>query len=112
AVLGVLVVLGAIGSHGEETTGYFLEMGKGDCQYLNGTQRVRYLKWYIHNRQPWLHFDSDLGHYVADSPLGEPDARYFNSQPDIMERERAEVDTVCRHNYGVATPSVVERKGE
>ncbi|KAM8793825.1 class II histocompatibility antigen, B-L beta chain-like [Eudromia elegans] len=85
-------------------------MGRSECYYLNGTQQVRYMQWYIHNRQPWVHFDSDVGHFVADSPLGEPDAKYWNGQPDFIEQKRAEVDTVCRHNYGVATPFTVERR--
>ncbi|NWI09280.1 HB2L protein, partial [Crypturellus soui] len=91
-------------------TGYFQVLSAGECHYFNGTQRVRLVQWYIHNRQRWVHFDSDLGHYVADSPLGEPEAQYWNSQPDIIEQTRAEVDTVCRHNYEVGTPSVVEKK--
>ncbi|KFQ76892.1 hypothetical protein N337_09038, partial [Phoenicopterus ruber ruber] len=52
----------------------------------------------------------DVGHYVADSPLGEPTARYWNSRPELLEDRRAAVDTYCRHNYGVATPSVVEKR--
>ncbi|NWJ08957.1 HB2L protein, partial [Crypturellus undulatus] len=91
------------------TTGFFQEVLKAECQYLNGTQRVRLVAQYIFNRQRVAHFDSDLGHFVADSPLGEPTAQYWNSQPDIIERNRAEVDTFCRHNYGVGTPSVVEK---
>uniref|UniRef100_A0A8B9QM33 MHC class II beta chain N-terminal domain-containing protein n=1 Tax=Apteryx owenii TaxID=8824 RepID=A0A8B9QM33_APTOW len=99
AALVVLAVLGARGAHG-----YFLAMGKSECQYLNGTERVRYLDRYIHNRQQFVHFDSDVGVFVADLPLGEPDAKYWNSQPDLIEEKRAEVDTVCRHNYGVDAP--------
>ncbi|XP_067169748.1 class II histocompatibility antigen, B-L beta chain-like [Apteryx mantelli] len=110
AALVVLVVLGACGAHGKETTGYFLEMGKSECQYLNGTERVRFLDRYIHNRQQDVHFDSDVGVFVADIPLGEPDAKYWNSQPDIIEEERAKVDTYCRHNYGVFSPFTVERR--
>ncbi|KAF1540433.1 hypothetical protein FQV20_0015305, partial [Eudyptula albosignata] len=91
-------------------TGYFQEMGKAECQFLNGTERVRYVERYIYNRQEYAHFDSDVGHYVADTPLGEPDAKYWNSQTDILERKRAAVDTYCRHNYGVGAPFTVERR--
>ncbi|XP_025914023.1 DLA class II histocompatibility antigen, DR-1 beta chain-like [Apteryx rowi] len=112
AALVVLAVLGARGAHGKETTGYFLEMVKAECQYVNGTERVRFLVRYIHNRQPLLHFDSNVGFYMADSPLGEPEAKYWNSQPDIIEREQGEVDRLCRHNYGVFSPFTVERRGE
>ncbi|XP_009645440.1 class II histocompatibility antigen, B-L beta chain-like, partial [Egretta garzetta] len=111
AVLVALVVLGAHPAKGEETSsGVFQEFSVGECQYLNGTERVRLVHRYIYNREQLTHFDSDVGLYVADSPLGEPDAKYWNSQPDILEGRRAEVDRVCRHNYGVFTPFTVDRR--
>ncbi|KFW60655.1 HLA class II histocompatibility antigen, DRB1-10 beta chain, partial [Pygoscelis adeliae] len=85
---------------------------KFECQFLNGTERVRLVERKIHNRQQYVHFDSDVGLYEADTPLGEPDAKYWNSQTDFLEQRRAAVDTYCRHNYGVATPFTVERRGE
>ncbi|KAM6325759.1 class II histocompatibility antigen, B-L beta chain-like isoform 2-T2 [Alca torda] len=110
AVLVALVVLGAHPSGGKETSGYFQEMFKCDCYFTNGTERVRYVKRYIYNREQRAHFDSDVGHYVADTLLGKPDAEYWNSQPDVLERARAEVDTFCRNNYRVWTPFAVERR--
>ncbi|XP_074786671.1 class II histocompatibility antigen, B-L beta chain-like [Athene noctua] len=110
AVLVALVVLGAHAAGGQEPSGVFLEMGVCECQYLNGTERVRYVNRYIHNREQLLHFDSDMGLYVADTPLGEPQAEYWNSQPELLEQRRAAVDTFCRHNYQVGTPFVTERK--
>ncbi|NXL06765.1 HB2L protein, partial [Mesembrinibis cayennensis] len=90
-------------------TAVFQELAEHECQFLNGTERVRLVKRYIYNRQQYVHFDSDVGHYVGDTPLGEPQAKYFNSQPDLLEEKRAEVDRFCRHNYGVVTPFTVER---
>ncbi|NXX59757.1 HB2L protein, partial [Scopus umbretta] len=110
AVLVALVVLGADLACGEETSGFFQECFVAECQYSNGTEKVRFLESYIYNRQKTLHFDSDVGQYVADSPLGEAQAQYWNSQPDILESEQAAVDTFCRHNYGVSTPFIVERR--
>ncbi|NXK01098.1 HB2L protein, partial [Corythaixoides concolor] len=110
AVLVALLVLGAHPARGEETPGFFQEQFKGDCYFTNGTERVRLVARYIYNRHQYAHFDSDLGHYVADSPMGEPSAKYWNSQPDILEQTRAEVDTVCRNNYEVYGPFTVERK--
>ncbi|NXX40415.1 HB2J protein, partial [Tricholaema leucomelas] len=89
--------------------GVFLEMTKAECQFLNGTERVRFLARYIHNREQYAHFDSDLGVWVADTPLGELQAQYLNSQPELLEQERAAVDTFCRHNYEVSNPFLVER---
>ncbi|XP_074786669.1 class II histocompatibility antigen, B-L beta chain-like [Athene noctua] len=110
AVLAALVVLGAHAAGGQEPSGVFLEMHEAECQYLNGTERVRLVDRYIHNREQFAHFDSDVGLYVGDTPLGEPQAEYYNSQPEILEQKRAEVDTFCRHNYQVLTPFVTERK--
>ncbi|XP_074990716.1 class II histocompatibility antigen, B-L beta chain-like isoform X2 [Calonectris borealis] len=110
AVLVAVVVLGAHLARGEETSGYFQDTFKGDCYFTNGTERVRFVARFIYNRQQFVHFDSDVGHFLADSPLGEPDAKYWNSQPDILEQKRAEVDTYCRNNYRVWSPFTVERR--
>ncbi|NXX51888.1 HB2L protein, partial [Tricholaema leucomelas] len=89
--------------------GVFLFMFKAECQFLNGTERVRYLARGIYNREQYVHFDSDLGVYVADTPLGEYQAQYLNNLPGELEQKRAAVDTYCRHNYRIATPFTVER---
>uniref|UniRef100_A0A8C8AG04 MHC class II beta chain N-terminal domain-containing protein n=1 Tax=Otus sunia TaxID=257818 RepID=A0A8C8AG04_9STRI len=93
-------------------TGVFLEMYEAECQYLNGTERVRFVMRFIHNREQLVHFDSDVGLFVADTPLGEFPAQYWNSNPDLLEQERAEVDRFCRKSYEVSTPFITERKGE
>lgn len=93
-------------------TGVFQDLFEGECQFINGTEQVRLVVRKIYNRQQYVHFDSDVGLFVADTPLGEPDAKYWNSQPDLLEQKMAEVDTVCRHNYGVVTPFTVDRRGE
>ncbi|NXF59171.1 HB2L protein, partial [Ciccaba nigrolineata] len=112
AVLVALVVLGAHAAGGEEPSGVFLEMTVHECQYLNGTERVRYVERNIHNREQYEHFDSDVGLYVADTPLGEFQAQYLNSQQEELDYRRASVDTFCRHNYQALTPFITERKVE
>uniref|UniRef100_A0A8C8AM57 MHC class II beta chain N-terminal domain-containing protein n=1 Tax=Otus sunia TaxID=257818 RepID=A0A8C8AM57_9STRI len=87
-------------------------MGESECQYLNGTERVRYLERYIHNREEYTHFDSDVGLFLADTPLGEHQAQYWNSNPDLLEDRRIAVDRFCRKSYQVSTPFITERKGE
>ncbi|NWS13894.1 HB21 protein, partial [Pachyramphus minor] len=82
---------------------------KGECYFTNGTERVRLVQRYIYNRQQQVHFDSDVGVYVGDTPFGEIQARYFNSRQEFMEYIRAAVDTFCRHNYKVFSPFSVER---
>ncbi|XP_074666648.1 class II histocompatibility antigen, B-L beta chain-like isoform X7 [Strix aluco] len=112
ALLVALVVLGAHAAGGEESSGIFLAMGESECQYLNGTERVRYVERFIYNREQYVHFDSDVGLYVADTPLGEPTAKHWNSQPEKLEDTQTAVDTFCRHNYQVGTPYITERKVE
>ncbi|NXE99816.1 HB2L protein, partial [Menura novaehollandiae] len=90
-------------------SGVFQWLSKDECTFINGTERVRYVERLIYNRQQEVHFDSDVGHYVGDTPEGKKTARHFNSDPEFMERKRAEVDTGCRHNYEVSTPFLVDR---
>ena len=82
------------------------------CYFTNGTERVRYLTRYIYNQEELVRFDSDVGEHRAVTPLGRPDAEYWNSQPEILERTRAEVDTVCRHNYQAELITSLQRRGE
>ncbi|XP_053152167.1 H-2 class II histocompatibility antigen, I-E beta chain-like isoform X3 [Hemicordylus capensis] len=69
---------------------------------LNGTQlEIHFLLTYTWGRQDYVRFDSRVGEYRAIMPLGEPDARYWNSQKATLESERHNVDRFCRHNYEV-----------
>ncbi|NXU92108.1 HB2D protein, partial [Xiphorhynchus elegans] len=110
AVLVALVVLGAPPAAGEELSGVFLQMYRAECHFINGTDRVRYVNRHIYNREQLAHFDSDVGHYVGDSPYGERWARYLNNLPGKLEYRRARVDTYCRHNYKVDAPFTVNRR--
>ncbi|NWS02856.1 HB2L protein, partial [Motacilla alba] len=92
--------------------GVFQEMVKSECHFINGSKRVRFVKRFIYNREQYVHFDSDVGHFVGDTPYGEEVARYWNSDPEWMEHRRAAVDRHCRHNYELSTPFLVERRGE
>ncbi|XP_059571283.1 DLA class II histocompatibility antigen, DR-1 beta chain-like [Alligator mississippiensis] len=101
AVLVTLAVLGPHVARCTEPPEHFLYQTKDECYYTNGTQRVKYLSRDIWDRRQDLHFDSDVGVWVADTELGEPDAKYWNSQKEWMEYQRGEVDRFCRYNYGV-----------
>nr|XP_038043861.1 class II histocompatibility antigen, B-L beta chain-like isoform X2 [Anas platyrhynchos] len=109
AVLVALVVLGARPAGGEETKGFFHYLTVDECHYLNGTERVRYLYRDIYNQQQNAHFDSNVGHFVADTELGKPIADDWNNQPKITEDMRARVDTFCRYNYFMASFTVDRR---
>uniref|UniRef100_A0A8C8E776 MHC class II beta chain N-terminal domain-containing protein n=1 Tax=Otus sunia TaxID=257818 RepID=A0A8C8E776_9STRI len=86
-------------------------MGEAECQYLNGTEWVRYVHSCIHNREQYAHFDSDVGLFVADTALGEHTTKYWNSKPEELEYRRTVVDWFCRKSYEVLTPFITERKG-
>ncbi|NWQ72564.1 DQB1 protein, partial [Neopipo cinnamomea] len=90
-------------------TGVFQEMRKAECYFINGTEWVRFMDRYIYNREQYAHFDSDVGVFVGDTPYGDFQARYWNSQQEGLDYTRAKVDTHCRHNYPIATPFSLER---
>ncbi|XP_050186632.1 uncharacterized protein LOC126648028 [Myiozetetes cayanensis] len=110
AVLVVLVVLGAPPAAGEELSGVFQWMLKLECHFIDGSDRVRLVERFIYNREQLVHFDSDLGHFVGDTPFGEIQAKHWNSQPELLEQGRVQVDTFCRHNYEVSTPDLESRR--
>ncbi|XP_051630328.1 class II histocompatibility antigen, B-L beta chain-like isoform X5 [Manacus candei] len=110
AVLAVLVVLGAPPAAGEELSGVFQFLGKSECHFINGTERVRLVQRHIYNQEQLLHFDSDLGVYVGDTPYGESLAKQWNREPEELELIRSMVDVFCRHNYEVFTPFTVNRR--
>uniref|UniRef100_A0A8D0MZK8 Ig-like domain-containing protein n=1 Tax=Sus scrofa TaxID=9823 RepID=A0A8D0MZK8_PIG len=77
----------------------FMHQFKCECQFSNGTERVRFLARYIYNTEEDVHFDSDLGEFRALTELGRPDAEYWNQQKGFLEQMRTKVDTMCRSNY-------------
>ncbi|XP_016045603.1 DLA class II histocompatibility antigen, DR-1 beta chain-like [Erinaceus europaeus] len=93
-----------------DTSPHFLFLGKAECHYTNGTERVQLLDRYFYNGEEFVRFDSDVGEYRALTEMGRPDAEYWNKQKDIIEQKRAELDTVCKHNYGVVESFTVQRR--
>ncbi|XP_040838836.1 H-2 class II histocompatibility antigen, E-S beta chain-like isoform X5 [Ochotona curzoniae] len=110
ALPGTLVLLSSALALARDTRKCFLEQVRHECHFYNGTQRVRFLDRYIHNRQEFVRFDSDVGEYRAVTELGEPSAKNWNSQPATLEDRRAQVDTYCRHNYEISESFLVPRQ--
>ncbi|NWU40959.1 HB2J protein, partial [Hylia prasina] len=110
ARLVALVVLGASSAADMELSGVFQEIVKPECHFINGTDRVKFVKRFIYNREQYVHFDSDVGLYMGDTPYGNQVARYWNSDPEWMEYRRDAVDRHCRHNYELSTLFLVERR--
>ncbi|XP_065420009.1 H-2 class II histocompatibility antigen, E-S beta chain-like [Chrysemys picta bellii] len=109
ALLVTLTVLRTHPAHCTEPPGRFVHQFKADCHFTNGTERVRLLLRYLYNRQPFVHFDSDVGVWVADTELGRPQAEHWNKDPAILADARAAVDR-CRNNYGVEKPFTIDRR--
>ncbi|XP_036024231.1 rano class II histocompatibility antigen, A beta chain-like isoform X2 [Onychomys torridus] len=95
----VLIALSSPGSEGRDSPRNFVYQFKGLCYYTNGTQHMRSVTRQIYNREENVRFDSDVNEYRGLTELGRGIAEYFNSQKEILERTRAEIETVCRHNY-------------
>ncbi|XP_059558029.1 DLA class II histocompatibility antigen, DR-1 beta chain-like [Myotis daubentonii] len=112
ALTVMLMALSPPLAQARDTPPHFLEQAKSECYFSNGTERVRFLERHIHNGQEDVRFDSDVGEFRAVTELGRPDAEYWNSQKDILEQRRAQVDAYCRHNYGVLDGFLVQRKTE
>ncbi|NXY56514.1 HB2J protein, partial [Callaeas wilsoni] len=90
-------------------TGVFQELTTSDCRFFNSTDRVKFVERFIYNQEQYANFDSDVGHFVGYTSFGEKFARYWNNLPDSMEVTRAQVDGLCRHNYEVFRPFLMER---
>ncbi|XP_014303989.1 DLA class II histocompatibility antigen, DR-1 beta chain-like [Myotis lucifugus] len=112
ALMVMLMALSPPLAQARDTPPHFLFLGKAECQFSNGTERVRFMDRYFYNGQEYVRFDSDVGQFRAVTELGRPTAKYWNSLEDFMEQKRAEVDTYCRHNYGVFEGFSVQRKTE
>ncbi|XP_072497759.1 DLA class II histocompatibility antigen, DR-1 beta chain-like isoform X3 [Notamacropus eugenii] len=88
----------------------FVYQYKAECYFTNGSERVRFVVRDIYNGEEILRFDSDVGQFVAVTELGRPDAEHRNGQEELLEKTRAEVDTLCRHNYEVDKPFTLDRR--
>nr|NP_001012698.2 major histocompatibility complex, class II, DRB3 precursor [Bos taurus]AAB36532.1 MHC class II DR beta-chain [Bos taurus] len=112
ALIVMLMVLCPPLAWAREIQPHFLEYYKGECHFFNGTERVRFLDRHFYNGEEFVRFDSDWGEFRAVTELGRPAAEHWNSQKDFLEQKRAEVDRVCRHNYGGVESFTVQRRVE
>ncbi|XP_032302375.1 class II histocompatibility antigen, B-L beta chain-like isoform X2 [Coturnix japonica] len=110
AVLVALVALGARLAASTRPSAFFQWSATIECHFLNGTERVRFLVRHVYNRQQYVHFDSDVGLFVADAVLGESSAKFFNSQQDVLEKNRAAVEMLCNYNYEIVAPLMLKKR--
>ncbi|XP_061254453.1 boLa class II histocompatibility antigen, DQB*0101 beta chain-like isoform X1 [Bos javanicus] len=112
AVMVTLAVLSTPGAEGRDSPQDTVVHFMGQCYFTNGTERVRYVTRFIYNQEETAYYDSDVGEYRAVTQLGRTLAEYWNSQKDILEQTRAELDTVCRHNYQLEVITSLQRQVE
>nr|CBX53608.1 MHC class II antigen [Macaca fascicularis] len=110
ALTVTLMVLSSPLALAGDTQPRFLEEVKYKCHFFNGTERVRFLERLFYNQEEFVRFDSDVGEFRAVTELGRPVAENWNSRKDLLEDRRAQVDTVCRHNYRVFESFTVQRR--
>ncbi|XP_074385877.1 class II histocompatibility antigen, B-L beta chain-like [Zonotrichia albicollis] len=110
ALLAALVVLGAPPAAGAELSGVFQRMTKSECYFINGTEKVKYVQRSIDNRDQFIMFDSDVGHFVGFTRYGEKLAKRWNSNAVFMEDRRTAVDWFCRCWYKNFTRFITERR--
>uniref|UniRef100_A0A8C4PN33 Major histocompatibility complex, class II, DQ beta 1 n=1 Tax=Equus asinus TaxID=9793 RepID=A0A8C4PN33_EQUAS len=112
AVMVMLVVPSTPVAEGRDSPQDFVIQFKGQCYFTNGTERVRLVTRLIYNLEEYARFDSDVGVYQAVTELGRPSTEYWNGQKDELERVRADVDRVCRHNYQLEVPRSLQHRVE
>ncbi|KAG8127266.1 putative MHC class II antigen protein, partial [Naja naja] len=85
---------------------HFLYQEKAECYFYNGTQQVRFLARWFYDRQEFVRFDSDLGKFVAVTEW----MRTLNRDEQILQYNKACVDSFCRHNYEVYNYEAAKRE--
>ncbi|XP_039712212.1 HLA class II histocompatibility antigen, DQ beta 1 chain-like isoform X1 [Pteropus medius] len=111
-VMVILMVLRTPMAHCRGVPKDFVYQFKGMCYFTNGTERVRLVARQIYNKEEIVRFDSDVGMFVAVTELGRSNAQSWNSQKDLLAQYRAQVDTLCRHNYKETAQFTVQRREE
>ncbi|XP_074386118.1 uncharacterized protein LOC141725863 [Zonotrichia albicollis] len=87
-------------------------MTKSECYFINGTEKVRYVQGFVYNRDQFIMFDSEAGHFVGFTRYGEKLTKRWNSNAVFMEDRRTAVDWFCRCWYKNFTPFITERRRE
>ncbi|XP_057650328.1 H-2 class II histocompatibility antigen, E-D beta chain-like [Chionomys nivalis] len=111
AVTVALMVLSPPAALVRDPRPHFLLQLKGECHYLNGTERMRTVTRFIYNQEEFARFDSDIGKFLAVTELGQPIAEDLNSQKDVLDNYRASVDR-CRNNYQLVDWFLLNLKAE
>ncbi|XP_029442240.1 HLA class II histocompatibility antigen, DRB1-10 beta chain-like isoform X2 [Rhinatrema bivittatum] len=93
-----------------EPPAVFLYQVKFECHFGPGGEGMRYLQREFTNREEFMYFDSEIGHYVGRTEQGVKQAEAQNKNPAVLEDKRAAVERFCKHNYGGVKPYTEERR--
>ncbi|XP_053518765.1 DLA class II histocompatibility antigen, DR-1 beta chain-like [Artibeus jamaicensis] len=108
----ILLGLSPLLAWARDTPQVFLYQPKYECHFTNGTQRVRLLGRFFYNGEEFARYDSDVGQFRAVTELARRSVEKWNRDKDLLEQARAQLDTGCRHNYGVLDGFLVQRQTE
>ncbi|XP_043102145.1 H-2 class II histocompatibility antigen, E-S beta chain-like [Puntigrus tetrazona] len=68
-----------------------------------------YIDNYIFNKDIVVQFNSTVGEYVGYTELGVKSARAWNSDGNILQQERAEVERFCKHNAQIRQSAITDK---
>nr|ACO51695.1 HLA class II histocompatibility antigen, DRB1-15 beta chain precursor [Aquarana catesbeiana] len=88
----------------------YVYTSRGECHFMNGTQRVRLLHRHFYNEEEFVYFDSDVGYFIAKTEFGRPSAEYWNKNKEYIEQKKAEVQTYCMPNYDIIHSVTADRR--
>ncbi|NXR35501.1 HB2L protein, partial [Zosterops hypoxanthus] len=73
------------------------------------TEKVRFVLRKLYNREQYVTFDSDVGHFVGETPYGEKVAWSMNNNPEMLGYYQDQADTLCPQNYELSAPFLTDR---
>nr|WMI32574.1 MHC class II antigen beta chain [Gymnocypris przewalskii] len=68
-----------------------------------------YIDNYIFNKDVVVQFNSTVGEYVGYTELGVKSAQSWNSDPNILQQERAEVERFCKPNAKLLQSTIADK---
>ncbi|XP_043939273.1 H-2 class II histocompatibility antigen, E-S beta chain-like [Protopterus annectens] len=93
----------------ENSAGVYVYQWKAECWYSSEWQDPVGVDKIYYNNEEVVEYDSRVGKFYAKSDLGKPTVEYWNNDTELLERRKAEVATVCKHNYDISKQAIVDR---
>lgn len=71
-----------------------------------------YIDNYIFNKDVHIQFNSTVGEYVGYTAHGVYNAELWNKDTNLLQQERAQVDSYCKHNAEIRQSAIADKTGE